>query len=97
MMWSWSTGLWLNFRRDPEMQNLHHSDIVTHALTRLAAEYARDKQETLIGLRRRVQDGASRASRTRTQPKDPRRSGLRCARAGAGRRRTLITPSLQDC
>jgi hypothetical protein len=49
--------LWLNFRRDPEMQNLHHSDIVTHALTRLAAEYARDKQETLIGLRRRVQDG----------------------------------------
>jgi amino acid transporter len=48
--------LWLNFRRDPEMQNLHHSDIVTHALTRLAAEYARDKQETLLGLRRRVQD-----------------------------------------
>ncbi len=38
--------LWLNFRRDPEMQDLHHSDIVTHALTRLAAEYARDKQET---------------------------------------------------
>jgi amino acid transporter len=50
--------LWLNFRRDPEMQNLHHSDIVTHALTRLAAEYARDKQETLLGLRRRVQDGS---------------------------------------
>jgi len=49
--------LWLNFRRDPEMQDLHHSDIVTHALTRLAAEYARDKQETLTGLRRRVQDG----------------------------------------
>ena len=53
--------LWLNFRRDPEMQNLHHSDIVTHALTRLAAEYARDKQETLLGLRRRVQDGAQAA------------------------------------
>src|ERR1700677_4355691 len=53
--------LWLNFRRDPEMQNLHHSDIVTHALTRQAAEYARDKQETLTGLRRRVQDGAQAA------------------------------------
>ena len=53
--------LWLNFRRDPDMQDLHHSDIVTHALTRLAAEYARDKQETLIGLRRRVQDGAQGA------------------------------------
>jgi len=51
--------LWLNFRRDPEMQNLHHSDIVTHALTRLAAEYARDKQETLLGLRRRVGDGSA--------------------------------------
>ena len=49
--------LWLNFRRDPDMQDLHHSDIVTHALTRLAAEYARDKQETLLGLRRRFADG----------------------------------------
>jgi amino acid transporter len=47
--------LWLNFKRDPEMQNLHHSDIVTYALTRLASEYARDKQETLRGLRRCVQ------------------------------------------
>jgi hypothetical protein len=37
---------------------LHHSDIVTHALTRLAAEYARDKQETLLGLRRRVHEGS---------------------------------------
>src|SRR5271167_2500548 len=65
--------LWLNFRRDPEMQDLHHSDIVTHALTRLAAEYARDKQETLLGLRRRVLDGnpAARLGETRnpvTQP-----------------------------
>lgn len=44
--------LWLNFRRDPDLASLHHSDIVTHALTRLAAEYARDKQETLKGLKR---------------------------------------------
>jgi amino acid transporter len=49
--------LWLNFRRDPEMQALHHSDIVTYALTRLATEYARDKQETLRELRRYTQDG----------------------------------------
>ena len=49
--------LWLNFRRDPEMQGLHHSDIVTYALTRLAMEYARDKQETLKDLRRYTQDG----------------------------------------
>ena len=44
--------LWLNFRRDPDTQGLHHSDIVTYALTRLATEYARDKVETLKDLRR---------------------------------------------
>jgi hypothetical protein len=48
--------LWLNFRRDPEMQDLHHTDIVTYALTRLASEYARDKGETLRELRRFTQD-----------------------------------------
>ena len=53
--------LWLNFRRDPDTQGLHHSDIVTYALTRLATEYARDKVETLKDLRRYTQDG-SRAS-----------------------------------
>src|ERR1700728_4310747 len=49
--------LWLNFRRDPEMQGLHHSDIMTYALTRLATEYARDKQDTLKSLRRYTQEG----------------------------------------
>ncbi len=49
--------LWLHFRRDPEMATLHHSDIVTYALTRLASDYARDKQETLKGLRKNVLDG----------------------------------------
>jgi hypothetical protein len=48
--------LWLNFRRDPEMEGLHHSDIVTYALTRLATEYARDKVETLKDLRRYTHD-----------------------------------------
>ena len=50
--------LWLNFRRDPEMHGLHHSDIVTYALTRLATEYARDKVETVKELRRYTQDGS---------------------------------------
>ena len=49
--------LWLNFRREPEMQGLHHSDIVTYALTRLASEYARDKQEIVKELRRYTGDG----------------------------------------
>jgi amino acid transporter len=43
--------LWLNMRRDPTVQDLHHSDIITYALTRLAGQYAREKVETLRDLR----------------------------------------------
>lgn len=53
--------LWLNFRRDPGMEYLHHTDIVTFALTRLASEYARDKVEILKELKRYTQ-GAHRAA-----------------------------------
>jgi len=69
--------LWLNFRREPEMSGLHHSDIVTYALTRLATEYARDKQETLKNLRRYSTDGngtqasVTRESKSLSGPTDP--------------------------
>jgi amino acid transporter len=43
--------LWLNMRRDPSMPDLHHSDIITYALTRLAGHYAREKQDVLRDLR----------------------------------------------
>ena len=43
--------LWVNMRRDPSMQELHHSDIITYALTNLAGQYAREKQEILRDLR----------------------------------------------
>jgi amino acid transporter len=43
--------LWLNMRRDPAAADLHHSDIITYALTRLAGQYAREKQEILRDLR----------------------------------------------
>jgi hypothetical protein len=43
--------LWLNMRRDPSMPDLHHSDIITYALSRLAGQYAREKQEILRELR----------------------------------------------
>jgi amino acid transporter len=43
--------LWLNMRRDPTTPDLHHSDIITYALTRLAGQYAREKQEILRDLR----------------------------------------------
>ncbi len=44
--------LWLNMSRDPGFANLHHSDIVTYALTRLASDYARNKSGILNELRR---------------------------------------------
>jgi hypothetical protein len=43
--------LWLNMRRDPSVFDLHHSDIITYALTRLAGQYAREKDEILRELR----------------------------------------------
>lgn len=52
--------LWLNLRRDPSMHNLHHSDIVTYALSRLAAEFARDKETTLLELRNYLERSSHR-------------------------------------
>jgi hypothetical protein len=43
--------LWLNMRRDPSVSDLHHSDIITYALTRLAGQYAREKDDILRDLR----------------------------------------------
>ncbi len=43
--------LWLNMRRDPSVSDLHHGDIITYALTRLAGQYAREKNDILRDLR----------------------------------------------
>jgi hypothetical protein len=43
--------LWLDARRQAGTEELHHHDIVTLALTRLAADYARDRQSVLKELR----------------------------------------------
>ena len=50
--------MWLNMRREPLMQDLHHSDIVTAALTRLARDYGRDKNDVLGLLRKGRKDAA---------------------------------------
>jgi hypothetical protein len=42
------------------MQDLHHSDILTYALTRLATEFARDKQATLKGLQQCIDETNNR-------------------------------------
>lgn len=49
--------LWLDIRRDPAMQDLHHSDIVTYALNQLASEYTTDPQKTIQGLRHSMTHG----------------------------------------
>jgi len=59
--------LWLNLKRVPEMHELHHRDIVTYALTRLASEYARDKQEIVKELRRYTGDSNAISSGTTTR------------------------------
>ena len=48
--------LWLNMRHAPNMQDLHHSDILTYALTHLAAEFARDNQGTLNDMQRCIEE-----------------------------------------
>jgi hypothetical protein len=48
--------LWLRFRGDASMKELHHSDIVTYALGKLAVQYQSDRREVLEGLRRSVED-----------------------------------------
>ncbi len=49
--------LWISMSRDSSLTNLHHSDVVTYALTRLASDYARSKNEVVQGLRRLDKDG----------------------------------------
>ncbi len=49
--------LWLDMRKNPDMSNLHHCDIVSYSLTRLATAYEHDKQGTLDGLRLSIRHG----------------------------------------
>ena len=59
--------LWLNMRRDPTVQDLHHSDIITYALTRLASQYAREKDEILRELRNSRASSAAASLRLGSQ------------------------------
>ncbi|SNS97221.1 Amino acid transporter [Granulicella rosea] len=52
--------LWLNLRRMPQMHDLHHSDIITYALTNMAKEFADNQQHTLNGLKECMQKPASK-------------------------------------
>ena len=45
--------LWLNITREPGLENMHHHEILTEALTRFARDYgARERDEILKELKR---------------------------------------------
>jgi len=47
--------LWLSLRNAPGMQELHHSDVMSYALTRMAAEVARDREGTIKELKHSIE------------------------------------------
>src|SRR5579863_6698228 len=63
--------LWLNMRRDPLAADLHHSDIITYALTRLAGQYAREKVDILRDLRNYPAANQAEAAQTPAVPSSP--------------------------
>jgi amino acid transporter len=86
--------LWLNLRRASEMRDLHHSDIVTYALTRLANEFARDKQATLKGLQQCIEQTGSRRKLGSTYREEMGESGPGYAirpRPGVAQEREIST------
>lgn len=60
--------LWLKFRRIPAMKELHHSDIVTYALARLAAESKENQDEAVSGLQRSIQENRWKAEDQYARP-----------------------------
>jgi len=51
--------LWLNLRKTQDMPELHHCDIITYALHRLADEFARDREGTMRDLRQSIAEANS--------------------------------------
>ncbi len=54
--------LWLDLKRNPGAEEIHHSDIVTLALTRLARDYNLDKEDLLKNLKRIANSSSFSAS-----------------------------------
>ena len=52
--------LWLNLRKAPEMHDLHHSDVISYALTRMASEFTRDREGTLRGLQTSIAEQSTK-------------------------------------
>jgi len=64
--------LWLNITREPGLENVHHHEILTEALTRFAHDYAaRDRQEIIKELRRITGEGGTATPRRSPGPTHP--------------------------
>jgi amino acid transporter len=56
--------LWLNITREPGLENVHHHEILTEALTRFAHDYAaRDREDIVKELRRITGEGSTSTPR----------------------------------
>ena len=66
--------LWLNITREPGLENVHHHEILTEALTRFAHDYgARERDDILKELRRA---GTTEAARLRAERAESRPTPL---------------------
>ena len=79
--------LWLDVKKFPGTEDIHHSDIVTLALTRLARDYGLDKDDVLKHLKRGASGPMPRPTRFVREP-DTEQTG----RSGDGGRREHPMP-----
>jgi amino acid transporter len=64
--------LWLNITREPGLENVHHHEILTEALTRFAHDYAaRDREDIIKELRRITGEGGTSMPRLSPGPSRP--------------------------
>lgn len=79
--------LWLDLKRYQGTEDIHHSDIVTLALTRLARDYNLDKEDLLKNLKRIASGGVPRPSVLLQPGTDPIR-----AKSDGGKREQPMPP-----
>jgi amino acid transporter len=69
--------IWLDIKRQQGTEDIHHSDIVTLALTRLARDYNLDKEDVLKNLKKGARGPMPKATPFLREPdtEEPRRGG----------------------
>jgi hypothetical protein len=60
--------LWLNITREPGLENIHHHDILTEALTRFASDYSTHDHEDIVNELRHHADSGPGLTQSITNP-----------------------------